>query len=194
MSEDAADGQQGADLVLMPHAWPTPAKPGGPVTDKDVADQQRRMTELPVLYARALGVPVVFANQIGPLAPIGGALGKLMNPKIYRLRGQSRIIDCDGSVLASLAEQEGVLVAAAVMDPDRRHYQPQPSFGGWLQPGPALARKLVIPLGIASGTLSYSLSRDRRRKAQACLTRTAGSQPVQPAAAQPPGPQGGDTE
>jgi predicted amidohydrolase len=167
-----------ADLVLMPHAWPTPAKAGGPVKDKDVADQQRRMTELPVLYARALGVPVVFANQVGPLAPIGGALGKLMNPKIYRLRGQSRIVDSDGSVLADLDEQEGVLLAAAIMDPDRRHYQPQPSFGGWLQPGPALARKVIIPLGIASGELSYSLSRDRRRKAQARLSAITRPQPA----------------
>jgi N-carbamoylputrescine amidase len=172
-----------ADLVLMPHAWPTPAEAGGPVKGKDVADQQRRMTELPVLYARALGVPVVFANQVGPLAPMGGVLGRLMNPKIYRLRGQSRIVDSDGSVLADLAEQEGVLVAGAVMDPDRRHYQPQPSFGGWLQPGPALARKVVIPLGIASGTLSYSLSHDRRRKAQACLAATTGPQPAPSATA-----------
>ena len=172
-----------ADLVLMPHAWPTPAKAGGPVTDKDVADQQRRMTELPVLYARALGVPVVFANQVGPLAPMGGALGKLMSPKIYRLRGQSRIIDADGSVLASLAEQEGVLVAGAVMDPDRRRYQPQPSYGGWLQPGPALARKLIIPLGVATGTVSYSLSRDRRRKARARLTATTGPQAAHSATA-----------
>ncbi len=57
------------------------------------------------------------------------------------------------------------------------------SFGGWLQPGPALARKLVIPLGIASGTLSYSLSRDRRRKAQARLAATTGPQPAPSATA-----------
>jgi len=183
-----------ADLVLMPHAWPTLAKAGGPVKESDVAGQQRRMIELPVLYARALGVPVVFANQVGPLTPIGGVLGRLMNPSIYRLRGQSRIVDSDGTVLADLAEQEGVLVAGAVMDPGRKHYQPQPSYGGWLQPGPALARKVIIPLGIASGTLSYSLSRQRRRNAQACLIRTAGPQPARSVAAQPPRPQGGDTE
>jgi hypothetical protein len=75
-----------------------------------------------------------------------------------------------------------VLVAGAVMDPDRRHYRPQPSFGGWLQPGPALACQVVIPLGIASGTLSCSLSRDRRRKAQARLTATTGPTLVQPSA------------
>jgi N-carbamoylputrescine amidase len=166
-----------ADLILMPHAWPTPAKAGGPVKDKDVADQQRRMTELPVLYARALGVPVVFANQVGPLVPMGGVLGRLMNPGIYRLRGQSRIVDSDATVPASLSDEEGVAVAAVAMDTGRHHYQSQTSFGGWLQPGPTLARKVVIPLGIASGTLSYSLSRDRRRKAQACQART-GRTPV----------------
>ena len=174
-----------ADLVLMPHAWPTPAKAGGLVTGKDVAGRQRRMTELPVLYARALGVPVVLANQVGPLAPSGGLLGRVMNPKIYRLRGQSRIIGSDGTVLAELAEQEGAVVAAAVMEPGRKHYQPQPGYGGWLQPGPALARKVIIPLGITSGTLSYLLSRERRRKAQACLARAAGPTPAPSAAAWP---------
>jgi N-carbamoylputrescine amidase len=174
-----------ADLVLMPHAWPTPAKAGGPVTGKDVAAQQRRMTELPVLYARALGVPVVFANQVGPLIPIGGLFGRLMNPKIYRLRGQSRIIGSDGTVLAELAEQEGAVVAAAVMDPGRKHYQPQPRYSGWLQPGPALARKVIIPLGITSGTLSYLLSRERRHKAQACLARTTSPTPAPSATAWP---------
>jgi predicted amidohydrolase len=95
-----------------------------------VAAQQERMTELPVPYARALGVPVVFVNQVGPLLPIGGILGHLMDPRIWRLRGQSRIVDCDGSVLGQLAEDEGVLTADVVMDPARKHYEPQPSFGG----------------------------------------------------------------
>jgi N-carbamoylputrescine amidase len=161
-----------ADLILMPHAWPTPARAGGPVSESDVAGQQRRMTDLPVLYARALGVPVVFANQVGPLAPMGGMLGRLMNPAMYRLRGQSRIIDASGSVLAERAEDEGALVAAAVMDPDRKHYQPQPSFGGWLQPGPVLVRKVIIPLDIATEQARYKLSRERRRKARASLART----------------------
>jgi carbon-nitrogen hydrolase len=141
------------------------------------------MTDLPVVYARALGVPVVFANQVGPLAPMGGLLGRLMSPEIYRLRGQSRIIGSDGSVLAELAEQEGAVVAAAVLDPDRKHYQPPPRFGGWLQPGPALARKVIIPLDTAAAGACYRLSRERRRKARACLARTTGPAPAQPAAA-----------
>jgi predicted amidohydrolase len=143
-----------ADLILMLHAWPTPARAAGLVSQADVAAQQQRMTELPVLYARALGVPVVFVNEVGPLLPIGGILGRLMDPRIWRLRGQSRIVDSDGSVLGQLAEDEGVLTAEAVMDPARKHYEAQPSFGGWLQPGSWAARHLIIPLDIAGGRMS----------------------------------------
>jgi len=164
--------EQRADLILMPHAWPTPARAAGLVSQADVAAQQRRMTELPVLYAHALGVPVVFVNQVGPLLPIGGILGHLMDPRIWRLRGQSRIVDSDGSVLGQLAEDEGVLTADVVMDPARKHYDAQPSFGGWLQPGPWAGRHLIIPLDIAAGRLSYAISRERRQKARAAAERT----------------------
>ena len=164
--------EQRADMILMPHAWPTPARAAGLVSQADVAAQQRRMTELPVLYAHALGVPVVFVNQVGPLLPIGGILGHLMDPRIWRLRGQSWIVDSDGSVLGQLAEDEGVLTADVVMDPARKHYDAQPSFGGWLQPGPWAGRHLIIPLDIAAGRLSYTISRERRQKARAAAERT----------------------
>jgi N-carbamoylputrescine amidase len=154
------------DLILMPHAWPSPAKAAGLVSEADVASQQSRMIELPALYARALGVPVVFVNQVGPLLPIGGILGRLMDPKIWQLRGQSRIIDSDTSVVGQLSDREGVLVAAATLDPARKHYVEQPNFGGWLQPGSAGARKVFIPLDIFFGRLSYNLSSERRRRAR----------------------------
>jgi N-carbamoylputrescine amidase len=162
-----------ADIVLMPHAWPTPARPTGLVSAEDVARQQRRMIELPALYARRLAVPVVFVNQVGPLMPIGGILGKLMKPSIWRLRGQSRIIDSDGLPLGALAEQEGVLTATATMDPQRRPDQRPPSHGRWLQPGSRLARTAIIPLDILTGTVSYTASRQRRRQAAACAAKTA---------------------
>ena len=117
-------------------------------------------------------MPVVFVNQVGPLLAIGGILGHLMDPRIWRLRGQSRIVDSDGSVLGQLAEDEGVLTAEAVMDPARKHYEAQPSFGGWLQPGSWAARHLIIRLDIAAGRLSYTISRERRRKARAAAERT----------------------
>jgi N-carbamoylputrescine amidase len=162
--------EQQADLILMPHAWPPPARAVGLVSQADVAAQQR-MTELPVRYARALGVPVVFVNQVGPLLPIG-ILGHLMDTRIWRLRGQSRIVDSDGSVLGQLGEDEGVLTADVLMDPARKHYDAQPSFGGWLQPGPWVRRHIIISLDIAGGRLCYAISRQRRHKARAATERT----------------------
>ena len=150
--------EQQADLILMPHAWPTPARAAGLVSQADVAAQQQRMTELPVLYARALGVPVVFVNQVGPLLPIGGLLGHLMDPAVWQLRGQSRIVDSDGSVLGQLGDEEGLLTAEAVMDPARKHYDAPPGSGGWLQPGPWAGRHIIIPLDIAVGRRSPTRS------------------------------------
>jgi predicted amidohydrolase len=112
-------------------------------------------------------VPVVFVNQIGPLARIGGLLGRLMDPAIWQLRGQSRIVDSDGSVVAELADQEDILTVTVTIDPDRKRYQQQPSYGGWLQPGSALTRRLIIPLDIATGRLAYTTSPKRRRQARA---------------------------
>ena len=127
--------EQRADLIVMPHAWPIPATAVGLVSEADVAAQQSRMIELPALYARSLGAPVVFVNQVGPLLPVGGILGRLMDPAVWRLPGQSRIADSDGSVLGQLGEEEGVLTAEAVMDPPHIHYDAPSSFSGWLQPG-----------------------------------------------------------
>ena len=84
-----------------------------------------------------------------------------MDPGIWQPRGQSRI-DSDGSVLGQLAEEEGALTADAVMDPARKHYEAQPSFGGWLRPGPWAGRDIIIPLDIAGGRLAYTISRQRR--------------------------------
>jgi hypothetical protein len=69
------------------------------------------------------------------------------------------------------------------MDADLKHYQEQPSFGGWLQPGPALSRKVIIPLDILTGTISYATS--RKRKAQASAGRTPHSKLPLPTAAWP---------
>jgi predicted amidohydrolase len=42
-----------------------------------------------------------------------------MDTRIWRLRGQSRIVDSDGTALGQLAESEGILTADVVMDPAR---------------------------------------------------------------------------
>jgi N-carbamoylputrescine amidase len=140
------------------------------VSEDDVATLQSRMIELPALYAQSLGVPVVFVNQVGPLVPMGGIIGRLMDPKIWRLRGQSRIVDSDGSVLAQLDETEDALVATATKAAADKPFQEPRSYGPYLQPGSAVMRKVILPIDIAHGRLSYELSRDRRRKTRARAT------------------------
>ena len=49
-------------------------------------------------YACMLGVPVVFADQTGPMAgSVGGIWGKLMDPAVFGYPGFSTIADGDGS-------------------------------------------------------------------------------------------------
>jgi N-carbamoylputrescine amidase len=155
------------NVILMPHAWPTPFRAAGAVSEADVAGQQRRLVELPLLSARSLGIPVVFVNQIGPLLSVGGILGRLMAPDTWRLQGHSRIVDSDGSLLAALDDQEGVLVATVSLDPACKRYEEPQSYGGWLQPGPTLVRIVIIPLDTIIGRLSYAISRERKQMARA---------------------------
>jgi N-carbamoylputrescine amidase len=153
------------DLVLMPHASPTAAIARGAVTQADIESQRARTAELPVIYARSLGAPAVFVNQTGEMAPIPGILGRLMDPAVFRLQGGSRIVDSDGSVVGSLGDGEDVLVGEVVLDPARRTRLVPASYGGWLTPGNAILRNVVIPLDVAIGGASYRLRRRARRAA-----------------------------
>jgi N-carbamoylputrescine amidase len=158
--------EQDVDLVLMPHAWPIPRVARGVVKDHDVREQLDHMRTLPVLYATALGVPAVFANLVGPFPRIPGVLGALLDPAVFALGGQSRVIDSDGAVRASVDVEEGAAVGDVALDPTRKHLGAVPDHGGWLLKGSAVSRKLLVPLDIALGQVSYALSLKRAKKAR----------------------------
>jgi len=160
------------DLVLMPHAAPTPAVARGAVSETDIHAQRERMAELPVTYARSLGVPAVFVNQVGPMARMSGVLGRLMDPGVFQLQGGSRIVDSDGTVVGALDDVEDVIVADVTLDPARRAWHAPNTYGGWLTPGSSLVRRLVIPTDIGLGRLSYRLGRRVRRS---CLAAASGA-------------------
>jgi hypothetical protein len=73
----------------------------------------------------------------------------------------------DGSVLAQLDETEDALVATATSATASKPFEEPPTYGRYLQPGSAVVRKVILPIDIAHGRLSYRLSRDRRRTAGA---------------------------
>lgn len=151
------------DLVVMPHASPTPAVARGAVSQQDLVAERERMAGLPVTFARSLGVPAIFVNGTGAIAPLAGLLGRLVDPTVFRLQGGSRIVDANGTLLGSLDDGEDVFAADVILDPARRTWHAPRSYGGWLTPGSAVVRRVVIPAAIGLGRLSYSRARGRRR-------------------------------
>ncbi len=162
-----------ADMLLMPHGWPTPCKTNRQVTEKDIQDHHNRTRQLVSLYAERLGIPAIFVNGVGTMERMPGLLGKFMDPEIFRLEGRSRIVNSDGTTAGKLGAEENVLVADVLLDPARKHFTEPESFDGWLLPGNAISRKVMIPIDITLGQLSYSYSSLRKRKAREIASRSA---------------------
>jgi predicted amidohydrolase len=165
-----------ADILLMPHAAPTPYKTGGLVNEKDLPDARQSMSQMASDRARRIGLPVVFVNQVGPRGPEkwAGIFGAVMSPDTFRLGGLSTIADSDGAVLAQLDEQsEDVIVAEVRLDPSRKITVKPKGHGtyggGFVIPHPFLFEAMCYVDAFFCG-LSYKLSTERRRKAQACLS------------------------
>ncbi len=159
--------EQSADIVLMPHAWTAPLATSKLVKEADVREAGALVKGYAQFYARMLGVPVIFADQTGPLVgSLGGIWGHLMNPAVFGYPGCSTIADGNGSARAQMGREEGVIVADVTLDPSRKHYSPPQSYDGWLHPGAPLMRKVILPLGIVQAKLSYSISNERKRRAR----------------------------
>lgn len=160
--------EKSADIVLMPHAWPVPLRTSKVVKDSDVGEARELVKGYAQFYARTLGVPVVFADQTGPMASggLGGFWGKLMDPAVFGYPGCSTIADSDGSARAQMGQEEGIVIADVTFEPSRKHFTQPKSYDGWLHPGAPLMRKVVLPAGIAEAKLSYAISGERKRRAR----------------------------
>lgn len=172
LKQMAADS---VDLMLMPHGWPTPCRTSPQVSEQDIQEQHARTRQLVTLYAQRLGVPAVFVNGTGPMGRMIGLLGRFMDPSVFRLEGRSQIIDSDGTCLGELGSEEDVLSADVTLDPARKHFSEPESYDGWLLPGNAISRKVIVPFDVNVGQMWYRLSSLRRRKARQIQSRTAGS-------------------
>jgi hypothetical protein len=95
-------------------------------------------------------------------------VGRALTPEYFRYPGLSAIVDSDQSLKAQTGHDEDVIVADVIMDPARKHIADIPDYGGWLHPGAFPMRKIIIPLEIYWGKISYRLSGERKRKALAC--------------------------
>jgi N-carbamoylputrescine amidase len=180
-------------LMLMPHAAPAAFKTGGLVSKADLAGAQAKLRGLAPLYARLLGVPAVFANQVGPRGRERwpGILGALLPPDRFRFAGLSTVADLDGTIRGRLDDQrEGVVVAEVTLDPARKDRAEPVRYGryggGWLHPGASgnLPRDVICSLDALLGRTAYVCSAERRRRARAVSSHapvvTAGKEQVSP--------------
>lgn len=161
--------EQKVDILLMPHAWPIPFKRSGLISEKDIKDADENARGYAALFAKILGVPVLFVNHTGPMegGKWAGVLGGLMDAEHMRYAGYSAIVDSDQAVKAQLKLEEGALVADVTLDPSRKMAGTIPDYGGWTHPGVFLMRKVILPFEIYAGKRSYRRSAERKRKALA---------------------------
>lgn len=64
------------DLLLMPHAWTMPWRPGAFVKEGDIAAARAKVDELCRAWTQGLGVPVAFANPVGEAPAMRGVFGR----------------------------------------------------------------------------------------------------------------------
>jgi N-carbamoylputrescine amidase len=154
----------GADLVLLPYCAPTPnIAPGFGAAELEafhatIAQGGRAITA-------TLGVPTVIANQSGPWTTAMPIFGDADS----KFPGLSSITDCDGTVLASLDDAEGVITADVTLDPARKLQEPPAARGRWARPLPWFVH--VWAASEIVGGAAYRLSAQRRARARAVMDR-----------------------
>lgn len=162
----------GAELLLMPHAWPLPTEPSRLVSREDIERQRANMTELPARYARGLGIPAAFTNLSGTLDLGGerspGFLGALLPPpEKYGFPGYAAIHAASGEILRSRADGEGWIVGEVVLGTGMRPEASMPAYGRRVYPGNSDGG--ILALYESLGRRSYARSRDRRTAARAAF-------------------------
>lgn len=154
----------GADIAVMPFSAPTPQQTWyyGPRRAEAFRASFRHGAQN---YARMLGIPAVQVNKTGPWK---SKLPAFFPPQSSRYEGQSEIADCNGDIVAELADQEAVIVGNVSLDPARKIRvlgREHTRHGRWLAPVP-LEFKLYRIIE-ALGARSYRANGRRRASALA---------------------------
>lgn len=149
--------QESVDLVLQPAAAgrPKPMRPG------DIQLFDRMIQRSAARYAKALGVPVAFADRTGPIhTELPGGYGEFASS----FPGFSQIVDSNGSVKAQIGDEEGVIVAEVELNPDRKPKKMPRCYGKmWAFPMPWFA--FIWPQTQHEGEAAYAENPRRRESA-----------------------------
>lgn len=160
----------GADLVLMPHCWPLPNRPKGAVSARDLRRWHEIQTGLAPLYANLLGIPAIFLNKVGPYtspAPVRW----LPSATDMSFPGHATIADSDGSVVAQMADTEGVITATVTLDPSRKQTATPQTFGQFVYPAGLVGPLTLVPAWLFGQVYKHSEERQRRARTVGQRTR-----------------------
>jgi len=149
--------QENIDLLLSPAAAgrPKPFIPG------DIRRFEKMLINGRAIISQTLGVPVVTANRVGPLeTDLPGKLPYLKSS----FPGLSSIVEADGTVKASMDEEEGVIVADINIGERKSHKRKPEKYGKmWGIPVPWYA--FIWPLTQKMGEKSYATNPRRKERA-----------------------------
>jgi N-carbamoylputrescine amidase len=152
-----------ADLVLMPHCWPLPLAPGGVISAADIDRWRHIQARMAPLYATLLGVPAIFVNKVGPYASPAPARW-LPGSGHMAFPGRARIADGDGTVIAELGDEVGVLTATVHLDPRQKVRAAPRTYGAYVYPAGIAGLIARLPAWLFGGI--YAASGERRRRAR----------------------------
>jgi len=155
----AALYQSSVDLLLQPVAAGRPK----PMADGDLQRFDSMLRRMAPCHARALGVPVILADQAGPLVtPLPFGFGELNSS----FPGLSVIVDAHGHPRAKLGEAEGVILADVELDPALKAQRPPRDHGQmWAIPVPWFA--FIWPETQQMGEAAYAQDSGRKQRARA---------------------------
>ncbi len=156
--------EQSADLLLMPHSAPSFEQ--SLYYPREFIDEYNEVLRgLAQYHARGLGIPAILCNKAGLWkSPMPGP----MPYQDSRFPGLSSIADSDGSIVAQMGSEEGVIVAEVTLDPSRKSEEPPPCFGRWAYEyghEPSWSRHMVVVIEYL-GHLWYSFNSTRKTKAR----------------------------
>lgn len=144
------------DLILQPAA----AGRLKPMKAGDIELFDSAIRRCAPYHARVLGVPVALSDRTGTLnTELPGNFGEFHSS----FPGYSQIVDSDGVVKARMRDEEGVIVAEVVLNPERKRSNRLRCYGGmWAFPMPWFA--FIWPESQQMGEKDY-VENPRRRQA-----------------------------
>ena len=153
--------QSNIDLMLMPHSYCTPTKPGRLTTRKDIDRLNGRPGLVARLYNEWFGVPVLMCNKSGAWdSPVPDTT--LGVPEDFRFSGRSLLLDANGTSCGELGDEETVLVGTVTLDPALKKQNHPARYSRYIYPGSP--GREIIRLMEWRGSLSYIFSKQRKQK------------------------------